>query len=449
MEDAYVRPDVWTLDPDAEGAPWDERLLAYARAVEVMQARPPEDPTGWARQAALCARRPRGTWFLLPWLRMRLWYFERIVRAIVVETGGPRDWALPFWGYAGAPPARAALPRAFAMPRLPGGAPNPLFVPDGRRAPGLNAGTPLPATVTSAARALAARTFSPGLGGLPAGPRRRTNPPPPGLLEAQPHDSVTAFLGPDAPLDPIHPLHLAAVDRLWELWLARGEGRGNPVQFDWTDQCFHFHDAGGRRRSLTCGQVGDLSNLDYAYAGVPARASAEHVLTAEADTPPPGCWTGRAPQLASAPGPVELGAEPCRVALRAVAADSGAAAASPDPEAAAAAGRAEATPSRRLYLHLEDAAATATPGSVWEIRVQGGRGGGDRAAGEAAVGTIAFPGRGVGARRFVLDITDAVDDPARWDARALAVSFHPAVPEGFASEPPPAARVGRVFVTHG
>ena len=30
MEDVYVRPDVWTLDPDAEGSPWDERLLALA-----------------------------------------------------------------------------------------------------------------------------------------------------------------------------------------------------------------------------------------------------------------------------------------------------------------------------------------------------------------------------------------------------------------------------------
>src|SRR5919108_2102077 len=49
MDDVYVRPDVWTLDPDAEGSPWDRRLVAYARAVAEMQRRSPDDPTSWAR----------------------------------------------------------------------------------------------------------------------------------------------------------------------------------------------------------------------------------------------------------------------------------------------------------------------------------------------------------------------------------------------------------------
>jgi tyrosinase-like protein len=438
MEDAYVRRDAWTLDPGGEGDPWDAYMLGYARAVRVMQARARDNPTGWARQAALCASRPRGTWFLLPWLRMRLWYFERVVRRVVVAYDGPADWALPYWGYADGAPAHAALPRAFATPCLPDGAPNPLFRPDRVRAPGLNAGAQLPASLTSAARALAARTFSPGLGGEPTGPSPRTDPPPPGLLEAQPLDTVTAFLGPDAALDPIYPLHLAAVDRLWEAWLAGGGGRANPVQFDWTDQWFHFYDADGRSRSLTCGQAGDLANLDYRYAGLPARAGCEHVLQAGADAGPLPCWAGLVPEVATgAPGAVELGAEPRRVALRPVGAGS---------RVAEAVGGAVETSSPRLYLHLEDAAARSGPGSVWEVRVEGGRGG----AAEAAVGTIAFPGRGARAQRFVLDITDAVDGLAPgWDARALAVSFHPALPDGFAPEPPPAARVGRVFVTNG
>ena len=80
------------------------------------------------------------------------------------------------------------------------------------------------------------------------------------------------------------------------------------------------------------------------------------------------------------------------------------------------------------------------------MRLEGGRGG----AAEMAVGTIAFPGRGARAQRFVLDITDAAGDLARgWEHDALAVSFHPALPDGFAPEQPPAARVGRVFVTNG
>src|SRR5262249_37608427 len=117
---------------------------------------------------------------------------------------------------------------------------------------------------------------------------------------------------------------------------------------------------------------------------------------------------------------------------------------------AEAVGGAVETPSPRLYLHLEDAAADSAPGSVWEVRVEGGRNGAAAPGGEAAVGTIAFPGRGNGAQSFVLDITDAVGAVApEWDARAVAVSFHPALTAGFAAAPPPAARVGRMFVTNG
>jgi Common central domain of tyrosinase len=439
MDDEYVRRDVWTLDPDDEGSPWDERLLAYARAVAEMQRRSPDDPTSWARQAALHACRPRGTWFLLPWLRMRLWFFERIVRAIVVEDGGPRDWALPYWGYTDGGSGRSALPRAFGAPALPGGEPNPLHRPDGDRAPGLNAGTALPETVTSAARALAATTFSPGLGGRPDGPGRHDDPPPPGLLEAQPHDSVIAVLGPDAALDPVLPLHLATVDRLWETWLTSGAGHENPAHFDWTDAWFAFCDADGRCRSLACGQVGDLANLDYAYAGVPAHARAERLLTAAADAGPVAC-RGREREIAAcAGGCVTLGAEPRRVALRPAAGDE------------AGAGTEDGAPTR-LFLHVEDAEAdAAVPGSVWEVRVEGARARAARPGGEAAVGTIAFAGPGDGTQRFVFEVTDAVDasEPAgTWDERALAVTFHPALPAGLVPEPAPAARVGRVFLTH-
>jgi hypothetical protein len=449
MAERHVRTDVWIAEDGSKAAAWDERVLAYARAVAVMKARPADDPASWAAQAALQRECPRRTWFFLPWLRMRLWYFERIVRAIVVDAGGPRDWALPFWNYGsdGAPGA-AALPRAFAVPTLPDGGPNPLHRADAERAAWLNAGTPLPGTVTSAARALAARSFSPGLGGLPpACPG--AEPPPPGLLEAQPHDSVAAVLGRDAPLDPIFPLHLANIDRLWEVWRARGDGRANPVQFDWTDHSFSFRDADGRARGLTCGQVGDLANLDYGYAGLAPPAGAERVLADEADVHPVPVWPGTGRQLASCPGGgVQLGAEPLRVALRPAAGALGLA------EAAREAGAALAP---RVYLHVADAEADAVPGSVWEVRVGGGRygarGGGETSvARDAPVGTIAFSRGRAGTERFVFDITDAVDDleaAGDWDDRAVAVCFRPALPAELERQPPPAARVGRVFVTHG
>jgi tyrosinase len=438
MEDDHVRQDAWApgTGPDAV---WDERLLAYAHAVGVLKARPAEDPLGWIGQASLHVGRPRGTWYLLPWLRMYLWYLERVLRAAVVASGGPAAWALPYWGYADADAdargdrACAALPPAFAAPELPDGAPNPLYRPDGERAPFLNRGFPLPAAVTSATRALSAPGFSPGLGGLPGGPTHDGDPPTPGLLEAQPHDSVVAALGRDAALDPVFPLHLAAVDRLWETWLAQDPVHENPAQFDWTDQWFSFCDADGRARSMTCGQAGDLANLDYVYAGLRPRASAEHVLTGDADDALALCSGAR--QIATgATDCVELGPDARRVALR--------------PADGARVATAGAAAMRgRVYLHLEDARAVSeAAGSVWEVRVEGRHVRPPDAA--ACVGTIALTGRDV-AQRFVFDITDAVDDlGAAWDERALAVTFHPALPADRTARPALAARVGRVFLTH-
>src|SRR3954454_16068888 len=138
MTERYVRPDVRALEGVA-GPVWDERMLAYARAVAVMRARGPEDPTSWIAQATLHRERPRGTWFFLPWLRMHLWFLERIVHATVVDDGGPADWALPFWSYAD---GDATLPAVFRAAALPDGAPNPLHRSDAERAPGMNAGAP-------------------------------------------------------------------------------------------------------------------------------------------------------------------------------------------------------------------------------------------------------------------------------------------------------------------
>jgi Common central domain of tyrosinase len=411
MGDRNVRRDVRA---GARADAWDDAMLAYARAVGAMQARPPFDPTSWAAQAALHRDCPRGTWFFLPWIRMHLWYLERIVRATVVEHGGPRDWSLPFWASSDGG-ASAALPAAFAAPELPDGAPNPLFRPDGERAACLNAGRRLPDTIASADRALAAPTFSPGLGGDAGVPTESGETPPPGLLEAQPYATVAAALGREPALDPVFPLHLANVDRLWEVWLARGEGRAIPSSFDWKDRAFCFRDADQRLRSLTCGQVGDLSNLDYRYAGLPAPAPAESVLCPRADRGPVE-RRGRRLQIAGGEG-VELGAEPRRVSLSPAAAVD-----TTDRDAS------------RVYLCVEDAEGEGAPGSVWEVRVEGGDG-------AAAVGTIALAGAPAGARRFVFDVTDAVADPG---AEPTVISFHPALPPGFLVEPVPTARVGRV-----
>ena len=114
---ARTRRDAWKL------AIWDDALLWYARAVKAMQARPTTDPRSWAYQAAihdfldgstpqtppLPPQADRTTfwrqcqhfsWFFLPWHRMYLLHFERIVaKTIADDLQGPANWALPYWNY--------------------------------------------------------------------------------------------------------------------------------------------------------------------------------------------------------------------------------------------------------------------------------------------------------------------------------------------------------------
>ena len=153
----YVRRDVWSLAPD------DPIIDAYTNAVKRMRERPPDDPTSWTYQAAMHGTHAKpnkpewngcqhGTWFFLPWHRMFLFFFERIVRAAVAEGGGPADWALPYWNY-GVGGERAELPLAFRSPTLPAGEPNPLCVAE--RAAGMNNGKgTIPEGAGSPAKAL-------------------------------------------------------------------------------------------------------------------------------------------------------------------------------------------------------------------------------------------------------------------------------------------------------
>lgn len=277
----FVRRDIWSLQPD------DVIVTAYADAVSRMRERAANDPTSWSYQAAIHGthakpNRPgwngcqHGTWFFLPWHRMFLHYFEKIVRAAVVEGGGPADWALPYWNY-GLGGGRAELPLAFRQPKLAGGGDNPLYIAE--RAEGMNSGTgSIPTRAGSTAKALARPAFigKAEFGGDRTAPAQFSESG--GELEETPHNVVHGLVGGRglmgdilrAAQDPIFWLHHANIDRIWSDWIGMTSHQ-NPREGSWQNQTFAFFDEHGQPASLRCDQVLEtITDLDYAYDTEPS-----------------------------------------------------------------------------------------------------------------------------------------------------------------------------------
>lgn len=318
MAETFVRKDVWSLSDD------DPIIVAYADAVAAMMAKPRRDPTSWAYQAAIhgsLATKPKpawnqcrhGGWYFVSWHRMYLYYFERIVRAQVVQNGGPADWALPYWNYDGGG-RHNRLPRPFRHPQRPDGSANPLYVAN--RARRINRGAGLPAAITSPAFALSRTAFT-GVGEFGGG---RTSPlgqfwSSTGRLEQTPHNDVHVAIGglmgdPDtAAADPIFWLHHANIDRLWWLWEKTHTDAKRKV---WRRQPFDFFDVGGVAvSSRAAGILRTKKQLHYTYdqpPSVAARTRSLAVREERVNARWPGAWPTR-PADAPAPDP---GAAPRR-----------------------------------------------------------------------------------------------------------------------------------------
>jgi tyrosinase len=254
---ARVRKDVAKL-----GTGWVRELEWYAKAILALQALAPNNRTSWRYLGAIhgferqtwitrdiiTANDPmpqnaeiqrvwnqcqHESWYFLPWHRGYLAAFEAIIAQTIVNLGGPRNWALPYWNYFDTSNPRARnFPDVFLAPTMPDGSANPLAAPPRSTArklgpvPWFNGDINLKAMnedrFTSAHRS---RAFGGGItvfnqfGGLP------------GALEVNPHNAVHVIIGGSptgfmfdpnlAALDPIFWLHHCNIDRLWEAWLSR------------------------------------------------------------------------------------------------------------------------------------------------------------------------------------------------------------------------------------
>lgn len=475
MAGEFVRQDIWTLE---QQQPWHRVTMAYALAVREMRRRDAEDPTSWAYQTAVHwtdMRNPgpfrdqcqHNTWYFLPWHRMYLYWFERIVRSVIqtldeVDEQTKATWALPYWDYwdprppgsAAPPPFRDSLPPAFRAANLPSGEPNPLFeVKRNRARPkkdsppaiprvAINRGDRLPRQVTSPHRALNQPFFSDpgGLTGGFGGPVTSFHHfdedmiKSPGALEGTPHGTVHTTVGGrggvmtllnTSPGDPIFYLHHANIDRLWEVWLRRPE-RKNPTDDRWLSLTFHFHDEHGQpvKEIRTPREVARLADLGFSYADVSQPAAPLEAIPMPTAPPPE-----HPPELVGATDrPLELRGDLATVRFR-VARPAG------PVHRAAAAGE----PSR-VYLNLEDVAADENPGVVYAVYANVPDDDDDPTNDAHYVGNLPLfgvessrdldrdhPG-GHGGLRVAFDITDlytSLRRQGRWNEEQVTVTFAP------------------------
>jgi tyrosinase-like protein/polyphenol oxidase-like protein len=437
-----IRREAWALEA---ADTFDAITLAFAKAVQAMQARPASDPTSWTYQAAIHATfapPPAGavwndcqhqSWFFLPWHRMYLYYFERIVRQAVVDAGGPADFALLYWNYDRPFPGNT-VPPAFRAPALPDGTANPLYVPPPRRSAALMSGGQVPATATSSVTAMSLTNFSappllPSFGGGRVGPAHFGGAV--GALESTPHNVMHPTIGGPpigqcrgglmtdprcAALDPIFWLHHANIDRLWNNWLALGGGRANPSETAWLTQAFVFHDESGTQVTISGADVIDsAAQLGYVYDDVPVPFE----RMPEIAVPPPS----QPPELAAASEePLELAGASASVPLAVPSSTRSMVEAAGD--------------ERRVLISVEDIEAERDPGLAYAVYLDVP---GDPDRERRHIGNVAFfgievmndpdqPHDGAPGFRHIFDATDvvkALKDQNLWDPATVTVTFEP------------------------
>ncbi|MEK6303182.1 MAG: tyrosinase family protein [Acidobacteriota bacterium] len=198
--------------------------------------------------------------YFLPWHRMFVYFFERIVRSVTDPT-----FTLPYWNYSVAGPAHGVIPKQFRLQNDP--VFGPLFVAKRNKPPGhpdVNAGQPIdqgqPDSPLSTV-ALSECTYS------PVGPKQGFCQ----RLDFGLHGNVHVLTGgtqnmgavPWAAGDPIFWMHHCNIDRLWASW--NKAGRPNPSDLPFLSKQFTFADENGNKVSATIKDFLKIAPLNYTY----------------------------------------------------------------------------------------------------------------------------------------------------------------------------------------
>ncbi len=394
-----VRRDVGRMDAD------DPILVAYRKAIKAMQALPNTNPLSWAYQAAIhwttlpgplqvawdsCEH---GTDFFWSWHRMYLYWFERIIRKMCKE----RCWALPYWDWA--PGNELQLPAPFRDPA------SELYTVN--RNPAMNSGAgslnPLAIDIGPAFSSINFLTAN----SIIQGPHGSV------------HGEVGGWMGSvaTAAQDPIFYLHHSNVDRQWNLWLAQGGGRTDPLTNAlWKNKQYTFFDENGAQVKMTACQIlRAAQQLNYVYECEPPQVK-EYCLRF-----PPPWWIFSQEVLFRLPiPPLELKAEPVTFPIE------------PKEIRQRIAPLVESK-TDTLLLELDDVEAEKQPGVVWAIYVGLPVGSEPDSKSPYYVGVLSLFGAGIRSEaphgfkpaRFLFPLNRALQAAMKENEERMTVTFVP------------------------
>jgi hypothetical protein len=395
----YVRRNLAGMDAS------DPVLVSYRKAIKAMQALPQSNPLSWTYQGAIhwttitplltswdnCEH---GTEFFWSWHRMYLYWFERIVRKMCDD----HCWALPYWNWA--PGSDFHLPPPF---RDTG---SELYTVN--RDPNMNSGAGAlnPGAVSVGSSFSLTNFFT-------------TN-----LNIQNPHGSVHVEVGgwmqsvATAAQDPIFYVHHSNVDRLWDLWLAQGGGRSDPVMdATWTGKTYTFFDESGNPVKMSaCEILRAAEQLNYVYEGEPPQ-----VLEFCRRRPPFPWWLFEQVVIFQVPGPpVELKGETVTVPIDLK-------------EISGKVRSAVESKADTLLLDLEGVEAEQQPGIVWAVYAGLPAEAVADASSPSYIGALSLFGSGIRSEKhhefkpahFVYPLNRAMQAALQANAERMVVTFVP------------------------
>lgn len=386
----------------------DPVLVSYGKAIKAMKMRAASDPLSWSYQAAIHGTTlpgsytawntcEHGTHFFWSWHRMYLYWFERIIR----KMSGDSSWALPYWDYNDA--SQRSLPVPFRDST------SELYLMD--RGFGWNTG---------------AASFDPTHLDPSSGNMLTTFFDAQSSLEQQPHNNVHIDMGgamgdpSTAAVDPVFFVHHSNIDRLWNLWLAQGGGRADPLgDGPWRNNQYTFFDENGQMVKMTaCDILRAAEQLNYIYEGEPSQVK-EYCLKL-----PPFVLLLIVEVLIRWPGPpVELTGKDVAVELDIR-------------EFAQRLAPLAESKTEQLFLELKDVEADRSPGAAWDVYVTPSHNATTGPDSPYRVGTLSLFSAGIHSRthekfspeHFQFRANRAIAAAMRTNKEKLSVLFVPAGP---------------------